>query len=86
MGGFAEREEGGCHALLLPGMANTAGQSVRGRMKKALEGMPRFNRWGKHFLRSMARALQLQQCTNMKDEALSVYGCYNTMWKSAFKS
>jgi len=37
---------------------------VSGRMSKALKGQQRFNRWGKHYLRAVVRAHQLQLCTN----------------------
>eukprot|EP00927_Polykrikos_kofoidii_P001876 TRINITY_DN10730_c0_g1_i1.p1 TRINITY_DN10730_c0_g1~~TRINITY_DN10730_c0_g1_i1.p1 ORF type:complete len:965 (+),score=112.30 TRINITY_DN10730_c0_g1_i1:302-2896(+) len=47
---------------------------VQGRMKKALEGQPRFDRWGKHFLRAITRAHQLQFNTNFMDTGLQVYG------------
>jgi len=47
---------------------------VDGRMTKALDGMDRFNRWGKHYLRALTRAHQLQVCTNFMDAGLQVYG------------
>merc|ERR1712046_299843 len=43
-------------------------------MLKALKGKERFNRWGKHYLRALARAHQVQQCTNFMDPGLQVYG------------
>eukprot|EP00930_Biecheleria_cincta_P086001 TRINITY_DN75374_c0_g1_i1.p1 TRINITY_DN75374_c0_g1~~TRINITY_DN75374_c0_g1_i1.p1 ORF type:complete len:556 (+),score=99.45 TRINITY_DN75374_c0_g1_i1:62-1729(+) len=47
---------------------------VQGRMVKALTGEDRFNRWGKHYLRALLRAHQLQTCTNFMDPGLQVYG------------
>lgn len=47
---------------------------VDGRMTKALDGKDRFNRWGKHYLRALTRAHQLQLCTNFMDPGLQVYG------------
>jgi len=47
---------------------------VDGRMTKALNGADRFNRWGKHYLRALVRAHQLQVCTNFMDPGLQVYG------------
>lgn len=47
---------------------------VGGRMSKALQGKERFNRWGKHYLRALMRAHQLQVCTNFMDPGLQLYG------------
>jgi len=47
---------------------------VGGRMSKALQGMDRFNRWGKHYLRALARGHELQLCTNFMDPGVQVYG------------
>eukprot|EP00933_Yihiella_yeosuensis_P080097 TRINITY_DN93500_c0_g1_i1.p1 TRINITY_DN93500_c0_g1~~TRINITY_DN93500_c0_g1_i1.p1 ORF type:complete len:1048 (-),score=211.18 TRINITY_DN93500_c0_g1_i1:125-3268(-) len=47
---------------------------VQGRMHKALQGKERFNRWGKHYLRALVRAHQLQVCTNFMDTGLQPYG------------
>eukprot|EP00746_Dinoflagellata_sp_MGD_P138916 gnl/MRDRNA2_/MRDRNA2_72470_c0_seq1.p1 gnl/MRDRNA2_/MRDRNA2_72470_c0~~gnl/MRDRNA2_/MRDRNA2_72470_c0_seq1.p1 ORF type:complete len:1023 (-),score=174.32 gnl/MRDRNA2_/MRDRNA2_72470_c0_seq1:198-3188(-) len=47
---------------------------IEGRMSKALNGRERFDRWGKHYLRALMRAHQLQQCTNFMDHGLQVYG------------
>lgn len=49
-------------------------EDVSGRMTKALTTKERFNRWGKHYLRAIARAHQLQQCTNFMDPGLQSYG------------
>jgi len=45
-----------------------------GRITKALNGKERFNRWGKHYLRAVIRAHQLQLCTNFMDAGLQAYG------------
>eukprot|EP00929_Paragymnodinium_shiwhaense_P109168 TRINITY_DN75519_c0_g1_i1.p1 TRINITY_DN75519_c0_g1~~TRINITY_DN75519_c0_g1_i1.p1 ORF type:complete len:1140 (-),score=192.16 TRINITY_DN75519_c0_g1_i1:483-3902(-) len=47
---------------------------LEGRMSKALQGQDRFNRWGKHYLRALARSHQLEQCTNFMDAGLQLYG------------
>merc|ERR1719188_271167 len=47
---------------------------VDGRMTKALNGADRFNRWGKHYLRAISRAHQVQYCTNFMDAGLQGYG------------
>jgi hypothetical protein len=49
-------------------------QDVQGRMAKALMGKARFDRWGKHYLRALMRAHQLQVCTNFMDPGLQIYG------------
>ena len=45
---------------------------VGGRMTKGLTGSDRFNRWGKHYLRAITRAHQVQLCTNFMDPGLQV--------------
>jgi len=47
---------------------------LQGRMRKALDGQDRFQRWGRHYLRAITRAHQLQLCTNFMDPGLQVYG------------
>jgi adenylate kinase len=47
---------------------------VQGRMAKALDGQDRFRRWGRHYLRALTRAHQLQLCTNFMDTGLQCYG------------
>jgi len=47
---------------------------VDGRMSKAVKGKERFTRWGKHYLRALMRAHQVQQCTNFMDPGLQDYG------------
>lgn len=46
---------------------------VEGQVTEALE--PRyFERWGRHYLLSLARSHMMQQCSNFKDPGLQVYG------------
>ncbi|KAH3742699.1 Voltage-dependent calcium channel subunit alpha-2/delta-2 [Pelomyxa schiedti] len=47
---------------------------VSGRMTKAVNDNARYNRWGKHYLRALVRAHQLEICTNMLDPGLQLYG------------
>jgi len=47
---------------------------VNGRMTKALDGVDRFNRWGRHYILSLVRAHQLQLCINFMDPGLQGYG------------
>ena len=47
---------------------------LAGRISKSVTDMDRFNRWGRHYLRCIARAHQLQICTNFMDGGLQVYG------------
>lgn len=49
-------------------------EDVSGRITKALSTKERFHRWGRHYLRALARAHQLQQNTNYMDPGLQVYG------------
>jgi hypothetical protein len=53
----------------LAGDLNTSGRAI-----KAMTGSDRFNRWGKHYLRALRRAHQVQQCTNFVDPGVQVYG------------
>mmetsp|Transcript_10466 Transcript_10466/g.19260 ORF Transcript_10466/g.19260 Transcript_10466/m.19260 type:complete len:738 (+) Transcript_10466:69-2282(+) len=59
---------------------NAVAEDVTGRMTKALDGKDRFNRWGKHYLRALTRAHQLQVCTNFMDKGLQDYG--GTLFKA----
>eukprot|EP01083_Nonionella_stella_P179815 639413_1 len=47
---------------------------VNGRLNKAFKGQPRFNRWGRHYLRALLRAHSLNMCTNFMDPGLQVNG------------
>jgi adenylate kinase family enzyme/Mg-chelatase subunit ChlD len=49
-------------------------KDVEGRMTKAMSTQERFNRWGRHYLPALARAHQLQLCTNFMDPGLQQYG------------
>ena len=45
-----------------------------GQVKEAVGKPEHFRRWGKHYLPSLVRAHQLQQCNNFKDPGLQFYG------------
>jgi len=47
---------------------------VGGRLSKAFRGQTRFDRWGKHYVRALLRAHQLNVCTNFMDPGLQVNG------------
>eukprot|EP00457_Paulinella_chromatophora_P001951 gb/GEZN01001954.1/.p1 GENE.gb/GEZN01001954.1/~~gb/GEZN01001954.1/.p1 ORF type:complete len:777 (-),score=125.02 gb/GEZN01001954.1/:394-2490(-) len=49
-------------------------EDVDGRMAKSINTPARFSRWGKHYLRAVVRAHQLQVCTNFMDAGLQAYG------------
>merc|ERR1712232_277886 len=49
-------------------------KDVDGRMTKAMSTKERFDRWGRHYLPALARAHQLQLCTNFMDPGLQQYG------------
>jgi len=49
-------------------------KDVGGRMLKALTGVKRFQRWGRHYLRAISRAHQISVCANFMDAGLQVYG------------
>lgn len=49
-------------------------KDISGRATKSLDGSPRFNRWGKHYIRALLRAYAIQQCTNKLDFGIQVYG------------
>jgi len=55
---------------LLTGLNN----DVSGRISKAISTVERFKRWGKHYLRAVIRAHQLQIRTNYMDPGLQFYG------------
>eukprot|EP01126_Amoeba_proteus_P023991 TRINITY_DN2409_c0_g1_i24.p1 TRINITY_DN2409_c0_g1~~TRINITY_DN2409_c0_g1_i24.p1 ORF type:complete len:600 (+),score=128.91 TRINITY_DN2409_c0_g1_i24:245-2044(+) len=47
---------------------------VSGRVSKAISTVERWNRWGQHYLRAIARAHQLQMKMNFMDPGLQYYG------------
>jgi len=51
-------------------------QDITGQVKEALTKSPEnyYNKWGKHYLPSLARAHLLQQCNNFKDPGIQAYG------------
>lgn len=53
---------------------NALWADLNGRMSKALSTSERFNRWGKHYMRALVRAHQIQICANFMDPGLQVYG------------
>lgn len=53
---------------------NAMSKDVGGRMLKALRGVKRFERWGRHYLRAISRAHQMCICANFMDTGLQVYG------------
>lgn len=60
-------------AAILNDLVPRAG-TLHGRVLKALDGEARFKRWGRHFLRALGRAHEIQQCTNQQDFGLQSYG------------
>jgi len=51
-------------------------QDISGQVKEAIIKAPEnyFQKWGRHYLPSLARAHLLQQCNNFKDPGIQVYG------------
>lgn len=47
---------------------------VKGQVTEALSRTDWFQRWGRHYLPSLARAHDLQQCSNFKDPGVQHYG------------
>ncbi|KAG9027440.1 hypothetical protein FRB95_007775 [Tulasnella sp. JGI-2019a] len=59
------------HALL---------EDIRGQVILAVSEEATFQRWGHHYLLSMARAHQRQTCLNFKDVSLQAYGKGSTLF------
>jgi Mg-chelatase subunit ChlD len=51
-------------------------QDITGQAKEAIQKTPEnyYQKWGRHYLPSLARAHLLQQCNNFKDPGIQVYG------------
>lgn len=47
---------------------------LNGQVKEALSRPDYFERWGQHYILSLAQSHQLQQCSNFKDPGLQHYG------------
>lgn len=58
---------------------------VEGQVTEAYSKPEWFKKWGIHYLPSLVRAHQLQQCTNFKDPGVQVYGgeLFNTVREEA---
>lgn len=56
--------------------AKAIGQDISGQVTEALIRAPEdyFQKWGRHYLPSLARAHLLQQCNNFKDPGIQFYG------------
>lgn len=52
----------------------TSANENEGRVSKAYSSNDRLLRWGRHYIRSIIRAHQLQQCHNFKDPGVQLYG------------
>lgn len=53
--------------------AEAIAQDLSGQVKEALL-KEYYDKWGKHYLPSIARAHLLQQCNNFKDPGVQYYG------------
>ncbi|CUG88122.1 GPI-anchored surface protein, putative, partial [Bodo saltans] len=49
-------------------------KGLEGEVKVGLVDLESFNKWGVHFLPSIARATLMQQCNNFKDHSVQLYG------------
>jgi hypothetical protein len=54
--------------------AMTLCEDIEGQALLAVETEKYFQRWGRHYLFSLARSHQRQQCGNFKDPGLQIYG------------
>ncbi|CAJ1955833.1 unnamed protein product [Cylindrotheca closterium] len=48
-------------------------EDLTGQITEAYSRADWYNKWGKHYLLSLARAHELQRCTNFKDPGLQIY-------------
>lgn len=55
-------------------MAKCLLADMEGQIMEAISRCDYYERWGKHYLPSLARAHQLQQCSNFKDPGVQDYG------------
>ncbi|KAG8808143.1 hypothetical protein FRC17_004087, partial [Serendipita sp. 399] len=53
---------------------------IRGELTLAVTKDENWRKWGVHYLPSIARSHQRQQCGNFKDAGLQVYGQYSTLF------
>jgi len=49
-------------------------KEMEGQVSKSFSKKEWFDKWGKHYVRSLIRAHQLQQCHNFKDPGVQIYG------------
>eukprot|EP00012_Vannella_robusta_P012505 CAMPEP_0206205688 /NCGR_PEP_ID=MMETSP0166-20121206/14400_1 /ASSEMBLY_ACC=CAM_ASM_000260 /TAXON_ID=95228 /ORGANISM="Vannella robusta, Strain DIVA3 518/3/11/1/6" /LENGTH=667 /DNA_ID=CAMNT_0053625817 /DNA_START=1 /DNA_END=2001 /DNA_ORIENTATION=+ len=49
-------------------------EDVKGQVTEAVSKAEYYEKWGQHYLPSLARAHQLQQCNNFKDPGIQSYG------------
>merc|ERR1712046_368512 len=49
-------------------------KDLDGQVKEAFSRWDWYNRWGQHYLPSLCRAHQLEQCNNFKDAGVQQYG------------
>jgi uncharacterized protein YegL len=49
-------------------------EDIEGQVNIGCESDETFNRWGKHYLRSLCRAHELRQSNNFKDPGIQIYG------------
>ena len=52
----------------------TSSKDSEGQVGKAFSNGKWFEKWGKHYVRSLISAHQLQQCNNFKDPGVQIYG------------
>ncbi|KAG8753136.1 negative regulator of the PHO system [Serendipita sp. 396] len=60
--------------------ATALATDIRGELTLAVTNDENWRRWGAHYLPSIARSHQRQQCSNFKDAGLQVYGQNSTLF------